>query len=183
VKRWAVCTAVVLLCACSRGGGTQAPASGPTLPSAGAFKDGLLYAAVKARLAGSDIDSTTRISVMVRGGVVTLRGTVKDFATKEREVKLVRGMRGIAGVNDELRVGRVGPSAAQTVSNVELVAAVTGALVAQTGVNVGGIRVRADAGTVTLVGHAPTAAIKATLLAAARKTPGVRNVVDRIAVR
>jgi osmotically-inducible protein OsmY len=155
-----------------------------------AFKDGLLYAAVKARLAGTDIDSTTRISVIVHDGVVTLRGRVKDGATREREVKLVRAMRGIADVNDELLLGHVGPSAAQTVGaaartvgDAALIAAVESALAEQTGINVAGIAVHADAGTVTLGGHAPTAAIRSTAVAAARKTPGVRNVVDRIAVK
>jgi osmotically-inducible protein OsmY len=173
----------VLLGACSGSTDSHAPEGGPTLPPAGVFKDGLIYAAVKARLAGADIDSTTRISVIVHGGVVTLRGTVKDAATKEREAKLVAAMRGVKAVNDELRVGQVGPSAAQAVRNAALVAAVEGALAAQAGINVTGISVRADAGTVTLSGRAPTAAIKSTLVAAARQAPGVRNVVDRIAVR
>jgi osmotically-inducible protein OsmY len=64
------------------------------------------------------------------------------------------------------------------------VAAVASSLTAQTGINVTGVTVHADAdtGTVTLAGHAPTAAVKSTLVAAARHTPGVRNVVDKITV-
>lgn len=185
MRRTAALTVAILLSACGHGGDTKAPVQVPTLPPGGAMKDDLLHAAVKARLAGSDIDSTTRISVIVSNGVVTLRGGVKDLATKEREVKLVREMRGVKSVNDELRVGHVGRSLAQTVRDAGLVAAVASSLTAQTGVNVSGITVRADAeaGVVTLAGHAPTAAIKSTLVAAARHTPGVRNVVDRIAVK
>jgi osmotically-inducible protein OsmY len=164
-------------------GSSKAPADTPTLPPVSAFKDGLLYAAVKARLAGSDIDSTTRISVFVHEGVVTLRGPVPDRAAKGRDVALVRAMRGVKAVNDELTVGHLGPSAAQAVGDVALVAAVESALAAQAGINVAGVRVGARAGTVTLSGHAPTPAIKSTLVAAAQKTPGVRNVIDRITVR
>lgn len=183
MKAAAALIVVLAFAGCGGSGDSHQPASGPTLPPAGVFKDGLLYAAVKARLAGNDIDSTTRISVVVHDGVVTLSGTVKDAATKAREANLVRKMRGVKAVNDELRVGRVGPSAAQTVNDAALVAAVEAALTAQTGVNVTGIKVSADAGAVTLSGHANTAAIKSTLVDAARHTPGVRNVVDRITVK
>jgi osmotically-inducible protein OsmY len=184
VRRAAALAAAALLTACGgEAGSTHAPAGGATPPPAALFKDGLLYAAVKARLAGADIDSTTRVSVIVSDGVVTLRGAVKDAATKRSEVELVRRMRGVSWVNDELRVGRFGRSAAQAVSDVALTAAVESALVAQTGVNVTGIRVSAASGRVTLAGNASTGAIKSTLLDAARHTPGVRNVVDRIAVK
>jgi osmotically-inducible protein OsmY len=181
--RGAALAAVLVLCACGGGGDTDGPKSGPTLPPAGAFKDGLLYAAVKARLAAADIDSATRISVVVAGGVVTLRGVVKDAAARDNEVKLVRQMRGVKGVENELRVGRVGPSAVQTLRDAALVAEVESALAAQAGVNVTGVRVKVAAGTVTLAGDAPTGAIKSTLVAAARRTPGVRSVIDRITVK
>lgn len=175
---------LALLCACTgTSSGTHEPQNFPTLPPGGAFHDGLLYAAIKARLAGTDIDSTTRVSVIVRNGVVTLRGTVADAATKEREAKSVRSMRGVKAVNDELRVGHVGPGAAQALTNAAIVAGVESALTAQAGINVTSVRVTADAGRVTLAGTAPTAAIKSTLLRSARRAPGVRNVVDRITVK
>lgn len=125
MRRSAALAAALLLSACGGGRGsddTHAPAAAPTLPPTGAFKDALLYAAVKARLAGFDIDSTSRISVRVHSGVVTLSGVVKDAATKAREVKLVRAMRGIKGVDDQLYVGHAGPGAAP-VSNARLFAA------------------------------------------------------------
>lgn len=175
---------LVVLSACtSSGDRTRGPDSGATLAPGAVIRDGLLYAAVKAKLAGMDIDSTTRVSVAVHAGEVTLTGHVQDGATKARDVKLVREIRGVTAVDDRLVVGRVGPSTAQAVGDAALVAAVASALAAQTGVNVTGVRIRAAAGTVTLGGHAPTAAVKATMIEAAKKTPGVRNVVDRIAVK
>ncbi len=176
----AVCIA---LSGCGGGEADSHAGSEPTLAPAGAFKDGLMYAAIKARLAGADIDTATRISVRVHAGVVTLTGAVKDGATKAREVALVRAMRGVSAVNDDLRVGHVGPSTVQTVSDAAILAGVESALTAQAGINVTGVRVSVTAGRVTLTGHAPTAAVKSTLAAAAEHTPGVRNVVDRIAVK
>ncbi|MGD0473576.1 MAG: BON domain-containing protein [Candidatus Velthaea sp.] len=183
MKRPAALAAILVLTACGGSSDSRQPDNGPTLPPAGLFKDGLLYAAVKARLAGTDIDSTTRISVVVHDGVVTLSGTVKDAATRDREVNLVRRMHAVKAVNDEVRVGQVGPSAAQTVGDAALDAAVEAELTAQGGVNVAGVKVDVNAGTVTLSGHASTAAVKSTLLEAARQTPGVHDVVDRIAVK
>ncbi len=184
MKRAAAASVLVLLAACGGPtGDTHQPDSGPTLPPGGAFRDGLLYAAVKTRLAGADIDSATRISVVVHDGAVTLRGVVADAAAKAGDARMVRAMRGVKSLDDELRVGRTGPSTAQTIGDAALLAAVESALVAQTGVNVTGVHVHANAGTVTLTGHAATPAIKSTMLAAVRKTPGVRNVVDRLAVR
>jgi osmotically-inducible protein OsmY len=173
---------IVAVGGCHHGSPATTPIALPTLPAGGAIKDSLLYAAVKARLAGSDIDAATHVSVVVHGGVVTLRGPVNDAAIKAKFVKAVAGMRAVRSVDDQLHVGRV-VSLLETVHNASLVAAVTSALTEQTGINVTGIRVRADRGTVTLAGSAPTAAIRTTLLAAAKHTPGVRNVVDKIAVK
>jgi hyperosmotically inducible protein len=183
MRAFVALSVALVLCGCAGGGDSHQPESGPSLPPVGVFKDGLLYAAVKARLAGSDIDSTTRISIVVHDGVVTMSGTVKDAATKEHEVSLVRRMRGVKAVNDELRIGNVGRSAAQTVGDAALTAAVEAELAAQAGINVAAIKVDASAGSVTLSGRAATPAIKSTLVEAARHTPGVRNVVDRIAVK
>jgi osmotically-inducible protein OsmY len=172
----------ILVSACSSGD-SHAPADQATIAPTTLLRDGLIYAAVKARLAGADIDSATRISVAVHDDVVTLRGIVKDDAARQRDVHLVSGMRGVARVDDQLRIGHVGPSTAQTVRDVALVAAVESALTAQAGINVARIKVTAAAGRVSLSGTAPTAAIKSTLVAAAEHTPGVRNVVDAIVVK
>ena len=67
--------------------------------------------------------------------------------------------------------------------DVALAAAVQANLVAQTGVNGFHVRVVARGTTVTLTGRAATPGLKATLLAAARKTAGVATVVDRVEIR
>jgi len=147
------------------------------------FKDTLLVAAVRTKLVVDDIDSTTRVHVAVKDGNVTLSGRVPTTAAKARAVASARAVRGVKSVTDDLGVGNVGPSLSQSADDVGLVAAVEGAMLAQTGINVTGIKVTAKDGVVTLAGHAPTGAVKATMIAAAKKAPGVRNVVDQIAVK
>jgi osmotically-inducible protein OsmY len=181
VKRGVLLTLLVLV-GCGHAA-NHAPAGLPTLPPGGAFKDGLVYAAVKAKIAGADLDAAARISVRVHAGAVTLSGTVRSPEARERFVALASKTRGVNSVDDELHVGHLGPSLIDVVQNASLIAAVTSALTAQAGVNVGAVKVRAERGVVTLSGTAPTAAVRSTLVAAAKHTPGVRNVVDLIAVK
>ncbi|GAC1541634.1 MAG: hypothetical protein NVS2B17_19240 [Candidatus Velthaea sp.] len=184
MKRAIVLVTSLVLAACAGGGDTK---NGPdvriTLPPAAAFKDALLLAAIKAKLAGDDIDSTTRIHVEVHGGEVILHGRVPDAAAKSRALAAARGVVGVKSVGDDLAIGNVGRSTAQSASDLGLVAAVESKLVAQTGVNVTRLKVEAKDGTVTLTGQAPSAAIKSTMLDAAKSTNGVRNVVDKITVK
>jgi osmotically-inducible protein OsmY len=154
-----------------------------TSPPIIAFKDTLLVAAVRTKLLADDIDSTTRIHVAVKDGNVTLSGRVPTVAVKTRAVASTRSVRGVKSVSDEMAVGNAGPSLSQSADDVGVEAAVESALLAQTGINVTGIKVTTKDGVVTLTGHAPTAAIKATMLEAAQKAPGARNVVDHIAVK
>ncbi|MFN2459698.1 MAG: BON domain-containing protein [Candidatus Velthaea sp.] len=183
--RPAALAAALSLAACTAGGDGSNRGNGnqPTLPPASAFKDVLLAAAVKTKLAGVDIDSTTRVHVQVHDGRAILTGRVPNLIAKQRAVSAARTVQGITGVDDRLGVGNAGPSASQTAKDLGVAAAVEAALVAQAGINVTGVKVTASGGVVTLQGHAPTDAVKSTMLGAAKKTPGVRNVVDRIAVR
>jgi len=184
LKRLLALGALLALTACGNGGNSK---TGPdvrfTLPPGGAFKDALVLAGIKAKLAADDIDSTTRISVDVHGGAVTLRGRVPTTAAKIRAVATAKSVAGVNSVTDDLHVGNVGRSSAQSASDFGLTAQVEAKLVAQAGINVAGVKVTAKSGTVTLAGHAPTAAVKSTMLEAAKSIEGVRNVVDQIAVK
>ncbi len=105
-----IVTAVLLtaLSACGPDGGTAASSStdAPGGAPAGTFRDGLLYAAIKAKLAGADIDSASRISVSVHSGAVTLSGGTHDAGAVARDIEIVRGMRGVSSVNGVTRAGR-----------------------------------------------------------------------------
>jgi osmotically-inducible protein OsmY len=182
--------ALVLLAACSTTQqdhtitiDTGKPFGGVTIPpqAEASFKDGLLIAAIKAKLAADDFDSATRVHVSVHDGVATLTGAARSAAQRAKDAQLAGQVKGVTRVEDRLGVS---PSRdAKDAGDVALAARITGALVAQTGINALSVHVSVRDGVVTLDGHAPSAAIKATMIAAAKGTSGVRNVDDRIAVR
>ncbi|HWT05921.1 MAG TPA: BON domain-containing protein, partial [Xanthomonadales bacterium] len=131
-------------------------------------------------LIGDDPDSTLSLRVSVAGGVVTLRGTVHDAAIRRKVVADARATGGVKRVVDELRVDPRGPRLRQQVGDVALAARVQTAIAAQVGLQ--HVIVRVDHGVATLDGSASDAKTKRTILATARGTAGVRNVVDRIRV-
>jgi osmotically-inducible protein OsmY len=144
------------------------------------LKDALTLSAVKAKLIGDDPDSTISLRVAVTDGVVTLRGTVHDAAIRRKVVADARATGGVKRVVDELRVDPRGPRLRQQVGDVALAARITAAITAQVGLQ--HVVVRVDHAVATLDGTAPDAKTKRTILATARGTAGVRNVVDRVRV-
>jgi osmotically-inducible protein OsmY len=161
----------------------ESPLASVTIPPAAeaGFKDGLLVASIKAKLAADDFDSATRVHVSVHNGVVTLTGAARSAAQRAKDAALTAQVKGVTRVDNQLAVS-ASPEA-KDAGDVALAARITGALVAQTGINALSVHVSVRDGVVTLDGHVPSAAIKATMVAAAEKTSGVRNVDDRIAVR
>jgi hypothetical protein len=74
------------------------------------FRDTLLLAAVRTKLLGDDIDSTTRVRVTVENGNVRLSGRVPTSAARARAVATARSVRGVKSVVDDLSVGRAAAS-------------------------------------------------------------------------
>lgn len=182
MKRALLLVAVLGLSACGGDTGQSGADAQATLAPTTVFRDALLLAAVKAELAAEDIDSTTRVRVGVRDGAVVLAGTVATNTERARAVASAKKVTGVKSVEDRMTVGHVGPGAAKLGGDLAVAAGVEAAITAQTGVNVSTVRVAASSGTVTLSGTAPSDAVRATMVAAAKRAPGVRNVVDRIAV-
>ncbi len=151
-----------------------------TRPATAVLQDVLTLSAVKAKLIGDDPDSTMSLRVTVRDGVVTLRGTVHDAAIRRKVVADARATGGVKRVVDALRVDPRGPRLRQQVGDVALAARVEAAMTAQVGLQ--HVTVRVDRGVATLDGSVPDAKTKRTVLATARGTAGVRNVVDRVRV-
>ena len=177
------CLAAVLLAlgvAAGCGPQSGAPEPSATRPATELLRDTLIMSAVKATLIADDPDSTTSVGVAVRDGVVTLRGRVRDGATRAKLVADTRRSAGVKGVVDQLRVDPNAPRIRQQVGDVALAARVEAAIAAQLGFQY--VRVRVERGQATLEGTVPDAKTKTTLLATARGTSGIRNVVDRIRV-
>jgi hyperosmotically inducible protein len=147
------------------------------------FQDGLIHATLRAKIAAVDVDAATEVGLAVHEGHVTMTGTVRSGKEREQLVHAAKETKGVTNVDDELRVDPKMQGAVDKTGDVVLTAKVEGAIAAQTGINAVRIRTSAHNGFVTLEGSAPTSAIKSTMVAAARKTSGVRNVRDDIVVK
>ncbi len=169
-----------LLAGCTGSTEQKAPEPFGTRPATALLQDALTASAVKAKLIGDDPDSTISLGVSVTDGVVTLRGTVHDEAIRRKVVADARATRGVKSVVDKLRVDPRGPRLRQQVGDAALATRIEAALTAQVGLQ--HVIVHADRGVVTLDGTVPDAKTKGTILATARGTSGVRNVVDHVRV-
>lgn len=82
--------ASVLLAGCTSSDRRKA-AEALTTPAAGeVLQDALILTAVKTGLVAHDPDAATAVSVSVSGGVVTLRGVVKDAQTRQTLIEVAQ---------------------------------------------------------------------------------------------
>ena len=172
-------TAFFALAACGGGASSREPEAAASAATS-TLKDALVISAVKAALIAADPDSTTSVGVASSGGVVTLRGTVRTAATKQQFEARARGVTGVTSVVDDLRVDPNAPRIKEQVGDVALAARIQTAIAAQLGFERIGVEVHA--GVATLSGTVPDAKTRATAIATARGTTGIRNVVDRMRV-
>ena len=180
MKRALALAAALFLAGCTGSSEQKMPQPFGTRPATSVLKDALLLAEVKSALTATDPDSAATVGVAARDGVVTLRGRVRDAATKTRLAGAARTSSGVVRVVDELRVDPRAPQLRQQVGDVALAARVETAITAQLGPQ--NVAVHVDRGVATLSGTVTDRKTKTTVLAAARGTSGIRNVVDRIRV-
>jgi osmotically-inducible protein OsmY len=172
--------AALALAGCSGDGSSDRAPQAAASAATATLKDALILSAVKAALIGEDPDSTTTVGVAASDGVVTLRGAVRSEATKRAFETRARHVTGVKSVVDELRVDPDGPRLKEQVGDVALAARIQAAIAAQLGFE--RITVEVHAGVATVDGTVPDAKTKATVLATARGTSGIRNVVDHVRV-
>lgn len=72
--------------------------------------DAGITTAVKSKMAGDDTVKASEINVDTHNHVVTLNGTVRSQAEKERAVMIARNTNGVTSVVDDLTVGPVATS-------------------------------------------------------------------------
>jgi osmotically-inducible protein OsmY len=118
-----------------------------------------------------------RITVSVRDGVVTLRGTVDLHLQREAAYEEAEDARGVRGVNNEITIG---PSQA---SPQEITSAIQKALTRDAQVESSHIQVIVDGGHVTLAGEARSFAERQAAEDAAWRARGVTDVTDNIAIQ
>lgn len=142
-----------------------------------------LAGAVHAKLATIDADSLTAVKVETNGGVVTLTGQVRSAQERTAYDSAAETVNGVTRVVDRLAVNPAVRGPRESLDDAALAAKVTANVTAQAGINAARIKPSARDGIVTLSGTVPSAALKATVLETARKTSGVKSVVDRIEVK
>jgi osmotically-inducible protein OsmY len=145
-----------------------------------ALQDALIAADVKAALVSHEPTDGAGIQVAVQGGVVTLRGLVKDGTTRRRLIALAQETPHVMRVEDFIGIDRRRQRLEDRVGDAALAARVQTAVSAEIGFQE--IAVRVEGGTAILDGRVADAKTKTAAERAARDTAGIRNVVDRIRV-
>lgn len=142
-----------------------------------------LAGAVHAKLATIDADSLTAVKVETNGGIVTLSGEVRSPQERAAYDSAAATVNGVTRVVDRLTVNPAVRGPRESLGDAALAAKVTANITAQAGINAARIKPSVRDGIVTLSGTVPSAALKSTVLETARKTSGVKGVVDRIEVK
>jgi hyperosmotically inducible protein len=173
---------ITLVCGCTA---QQVDTATNTVASeAPAFaNDALIVAQIEGAFVTIDPGSALHTAVASHGGVVKLSGRVTSGAVREHFVSRAKSTDGVKAVESTLTVDPHLPSTKAQVDDFAQAIAVEGNLAGQAGINALPIHVDAHAGVVTLSGAVKTAALRSTLLEAARKTPGVRAVIDHLALQ
>jgi len=178
---------IAIVCVASLWGCTsqQIDSAGHTVASAAPalVNDALLVAQIESTFVTIDADSALHTSVSSHHGVVTLGGAVKSASIRDRFVASAKATQGVTGVKNTLAIDPHLPSARNQAADFAVTVAVEGSLAAQAGINALPVHVVAHAGAVTLSGTVDSAALASTMVAAAKKTPGVTSVVDRLSVK
>ncbi|BDE07102.1 hypothetical protein WPS_23780 [Vulcanimicrobium alpinum] len=180
MRRALAFAAGLLVAGCGGDQQTKAPEPFGTRAATDVLRDGVTLAAVKAKLTAEDPDSATTLGVVARDGVVTLRGSVRSMDAKKRVVRSARGVAGVRVVVDQVRVDPNGPRPKRQLGDAALATRIVAAYTAELGFQK--VSVRVDGGTATLEGTVADAKTRDAVVAAARGTSGIRNVVDRIRV-
>lgn len=147
-----------------------------------AVDSGVLATKVMAKLASVDAGAALFTSASASGGTVTLHGKARTPEIAARFVAAAKSVDGVTAVTNELRIDPHTPRIGRDAHDFGVTAAVRANLVGQAGVNGVNVGVRAANGVVTLSGTVKSAALRTTLVDAARGTQGVRSVVDRLTV-
>jgi hyperosmotically inducible periplasmic protein len=141
-----------------------------------------LDVAVRTKLAQVDVNSATAVRVAVNGSGVTLTGEAKSQAERLAYLSAARSVKGVTGVVDALTVNPQMRGIRGQASDAAIAARVAAAIAGQAGVNVVRVKPAVRSGVVTLSGTVPSAAIRQTVVAAARGVSGVDRVVDNLSI-
>lgn len=139
-------------------------------------------ATVEAKLIGVNVDATTKVHIAENGGVVTLSGEAKSTAERDRYVSAAQSVSGVTSVRDDLVVNPRMHGIQQDASDAAIDVRVSAAIASQAGTNVFQVSPSSNHGIVMLRGTVPSHSVQATIDQTAAQVPGVKRVIDRMAV-
>ncbi len=151
----------------------------------GAGPDALLRGKVQAALLLHRDLSLARTQVEVDGGVVTLRGEADSEAQKRLASAYVKGLDGVARVDNQMTVAGDHPRRREIhrkIDDASITAQIKMALLFNRATSALKTKVRTDNGVVTLTGAAKSKAEKDLVTRIARNIQGIRMVRNRMTV-
>ena len=119
------------------------------------------------------------IDVDIKGGMVTLNGSVVTAAGRDRAVAIAKATDGVKSVTSNLRIA---PAASATSDGI-IKAKIYGQLMNDRALEGSDVDVDVDNGVVTLKGHVRSAAGQTRAATIAKGTTGVKSVTDNLTVK
>ena len=164
-----------------------APARSSTRSYGEAVDDASLTAAIKSKLLWSQYADGLTTNIETKSGKVTLKGTADSAAAKDFAGRLATNTRGVASVDNQLKVNAAKPAVAasagdakqeagHTISDSWITTKVKSTFMYSTNVNGSDIAVSTDTGIVTLSGKVESGAERALAIELAQNVRGVKSV-------
>ena len=152
--------------------------------SAGEVVDDISIAAqTKTALAADTTTDAIKIDVEVDHSNVQLNGFVDSEAERARAEEIVKGINGVASVENNLKIQPRDRSTGEYVDDKVLIAEVKAALADDPIANALSIDIEANQGVISLGGHVDTAAEREAAYKAAVQVAGVVKVINNLDVR
>jgi hyperosmotically inducible periplasmic protein len=147
------------------------------------MKDSWITSKIKTAFVFTGAVKARRIKVETQQGVVTLRGKVGSSEERNAAEHIAKDSSGVSSVRNTLEVVPETNRKTLDAKDDEVTKTVRDRLDNDAQLKVAGIRVRADNGTVTLMGTVPSAKLKDRAVELVRKAPGVRAVRNELQLK
>lgn len=147
---------------------------------AGAIEDAALTAKVKTALLADSKAPAMNVNVETKDGVVQLNGYVASNAQREAAERAVRGVDGVAKIENNLEVRTATRTASATMDDAAIATKVKAALAADSSVSATDVVVEVRNGTVQLGGFVPDAAMRKRAAEIAGGVDGVQHVDNKL---
>jgi hyperosmotically inducible periplasmic protein len=180
MKCWVVAVSLAAFIAAPSGALAQSAAIIAPADEGNALKDAWLTSKTKTKMLADGRVKSLDINVETNNSVVTLRGKVATVSQRTAAEQIARGVDGVRAVTNALQVVPNAFRKKVDDRDDEIKKAIEDRLSKDGRLKEADIKVRADAGLVTLMGKVPDAKTKARAIEMVRAMPGVRAVKNEL---